>query len=326
MQQEYTIPLSEQPSKRIAWIDCTRIFAALLVVMVHTPVNTSFDYMDAVFISSHVPCFYFLSGLFIKKTDWKHILQRILFLLIPYILWNNIAFFLQHESIFQNLSTDDFGQTVNLYFHQIILSPADIPFWFLRNLIFYTLLIPFFSAHPKTSFTAVIVLIVMAQASEYFDAIHFGRNVNGLIFFLLGMMMSRHKTTLTQGIRSYGAPILIATVLLSGLAMRYHDIINITGQLVAICGLMSLGMAMTHYLPSLSRKFATMAESCFLLYAIHYPIILICGWKESMYLPWWNYGYSFIFAIACLCLSYVLYIGMRKYTPKILRFVAAVKS
>jgi fucose 4-O-acetylase-like acetyltransferase len=89
-------------SSRIGWVDCAKGIGILLVVYGHVArgVSTaglmdgegSFQFVDSLIYSFHMPLFFFLSGMFFlnsyRKTGMPLITNKFVVLIYPYVIWS----------------------------------------------------------------------------------------------------------------------------------------------------------------------------------------------------------------------------------------------
>lgn len=114
-----------------------------------------------------VPLFYIISGyLFFQKYDnslkcYKNKLKKRVFsLLIPYLLWNIIAY-LVYAFITHTMQPEDFVQSFWVVNSKPGHSPADGPLWFVRTLMMLSIISPVMYCLNKNKYTAFISLILL---------------------------------------------------------------------------------------------------------------------------------------------------------------------
>ena len=88
-------PPPPPPSKRVLWIDVSRVIAALLIMYVHL----SSPFLQAVslhlFYLGRVPFFLVLAGYFLgRNITWNKAFNRAFWLFIPFMFWNVLYVFL----------------------------------------------------------------------------------------------------------------------------------------------------------------------------------------------------------------------------------------
>lgn len=204
-------------------IDWLRFPMAVAVVMLHHgvtlieeatgPLRVCCILFQEGFCRLAVPCFFFISSyLFFNNLQiwswsvWKtKIKRRVHTLLIPYILWNIIAFFAFWA--FANLS----GNHLNLLQHfqesggirifwgvkgelpiGVRDAPIDSPLWFIRDLMLYTLLTPFI--YQFIRWTRAIGLLALCTLFLLVQGII----PEGFIFFVTGAWLQLNRKNVVQ--------------------------------------------------------------------------------------------------------------------------------
>lgn len=160
------------------WIDNTKGFAILLVVMGHmfrgfTSANmynySSLKYVDFTIYSFHMPLFLILSGYLYAKTKKvdsyekykKTALYKILNLGIPYIIFTLIQAFI---NIILGSKTNSTVNIIDLL--KIPIKPL-YHFWFLYALLVLFLIIPLLEMWIKNEYAILVVLCILKIASPY---------------------------------------------------------------------------------------------------------------------------------------------------------------
>ncbi len=286
--------------------------------MVHTPQSTGYDYIDALCLSAHVPLFFLLSGYFTRKTDFPSACKRAVFLSIPFFLWNVLCWAIQ---LAQGHAGYEWGDVMS-----IIRGDADIPTWFLRNLIVYSVLMPLFRKR-SVALIAACVFLVGALLHVRIGSFPFeGRLITGAGYFLLGFSLretplEQLRTCIFNKWKLWLSLGLVASIWAAASQLEAKWMISPLGCM----GILAFCIAVDERFPSVSRLTARCGEATFLLFVIHYPCILLCGWYNSVFLPWWNYGYTVLFGLGCLALSTALLALLKQWLPGCLPYVAALK-
>lgn len=306
--------------QRVSWIEGARTIAALLVVMVHMPLNTEYDYVDTVFLSAHVPLFFLLSGYFFKwGCGWVQTLKRIAFLAIPYLLWNALTYWFLKPAIH--------AESAAGHFITIVFRHPDMPTWFLRNLLIYMVLLALL---PTRKWAAAVACLLLATVYGGFLPGWFPlheRFLAGAGLFLAGASLQwvglqaihafLRKTRLIWLSLGVGCSVVAA-------AGQLYVIEEAATCLIGCMGLLALAVVVDE--TRLGPWVARCGEATFLLFVLHYPIILLCGWDNSIWMPEWNYGYTVLFAVGCLVLSVGVISLLKRWCPSALPYVAALKN
>lgn len=145
--------------KRIRWIDYAKAFAMLLVVIGHVSYGNG---LTNWLYSFHMPLFFFLSGVTLKKRGGytAHLAKR---LLIPYFLYVLLYF------LYDGLQNVVLGKTIDLgkeflgIFVQMRGTPFSIGLWFLP-LLFLSEMIAYTLIHQKkaTQYLGIFALMLIS--------------------------------------------------------------------------------------------------------------------------------------------------------------------
>ena len=158
-----------------------------------------------------VPAFYIMSGYlffahvekFTKEVYWQKIRRRIHTLLIPYIIWN----------LLMAAKFNSQWPILGEYLIDIFWTPANMPLWFLRDLMIVSLATP-------------IIYIGVSKLGWWIVAILFPIYINGIwaiqpelnpysvCFFTLGTILSIKKVDLVETCRRFVIPACILSVIL----------------------------------------------------------------------------------------------------------------
>ena len=159
-----------------------------------------------------VPAFFMMSGYlffaniekFTKEVYWQKIRRRIITLFIPYIIWNLLMAVKLRE-----ISLDAF------------IAPANMPLWFLRDLMVVSLLTPIIYIGVKR-LGWWIVAILMPIYMTGIGAIQPDLNPYAICFFTLGVTLSIKKTDLVETCERYVKPATVLSVILMiGMVLLY---------------------------------------------------------------------------------------------------------
>lgn len=244
-----------------------------------------------------VPCFFFISGyLFFSKLEdkwdwdiWKGKMQkRAKTLLLPYLLWNIIAFLAfwiyaqvvgspiplpQHylnEGGIRMFWSVNGGIPIGSQTY-----PVDGPLWFIRDLIFFILATPLvFFFVKRTGFYGVLVLCVLHLAVNRLVP-------EGFVFFVTGSWFRLSKKNIIETLSSR-KNIYYAIALMSLIALvliQYHLDSDTWKKIVKFVFLFS-GIAASFCMVAVSlnkgkiRVVPFLAESAFFIFAAHEVLIL----------------------------------------------------
>lgn len=300
-----------------------------------------------------VPAFYFISGflMFYRLDEYKRatyiskMKKRFNRLLVPFLIWNIIAWaiWLLREinagaSIVDTLSSyyergllsclwvfytigdenvDILGNTSHL------TAPADLPLWYLRDLIVVTILSPVFYYGIKKLNNFSVLLFSLYFVSGIFYNIP-GLSSVAISFYGLGAFFSIMKVDFSVITRRYLKIILPLYILLlvyilsifkSTVALQLFPLFRLMGVFVIF------GLAEWIIRCSKVRIPQALSDSTFFIYAIHYIIFLSFVDKLlGLILPASNeITHTFLFLLSPLikvCLYATIFIILRRIIPK----------
>lgn len=163
-----------------------------------------------------MPTFFVMSGylFFVNvtewnaKTYWNKLRRRVKTLLIPYIIWNS--------AMAVKLRTFSLG---------ILVEPANMPLWFLRDLMIVSLLTPIiYIGVRKLGYWLFAILLPIYLTGLY--AIQPGLTPYAVCFFSLGAFLSIRKMDLIETCMNYELLSYILTILLGiGMMLTFRTYI-----------------------------------------------------------------------------------------------------
>lgn len=230
-----------------------------------------------------VPVFFIMSGyLFFANVDkWdvatykKKTLRRIKTLLIPYLIWNLLmAVKLKTFSMSMFWAYwDPAGSQIDWFGHeQLMTAPANMPLWFLRDLMVVSLLTPIiYILVRRLGYWLMAVLTVLYLSGVY--AFIPGLSAYAVFFFTLGAYLSIRKKNLIENFKRYEWPAYVLSIIL-GVAMMitYSTPIfpslmlcfRLTGAIAVFCLASRILSVTDKRLPSVVCK------SAYFIYLAHY--------------------------------------------------------
>ncbi|MFI8418069.1 acyltransferase family protein [Serratia sp. NPDC078593] len=237
---------------RETWVDHAKGIGIILVVFGHVNrglysagihlSSSTYQLIDSVIYSFHMPLFFFISGLFFvqslnRKGKTRFIISKIDTIVYPYIVWS----FLQGTvevilSRYTNNSTN-FSDILMLFTH------PRAQFWFL-----YALFMIFVVAtllYSKEKFHLVLPVMIVISAGLYIYQNSLGRVANlnyitqFIVFFLLGALTARYASVVTN--ISWGIT-LCSLVSFVSFEWLFHHSLNLD---YTKTGLLSLLLALT---------------------------------------------------------------------------------
>lgn len=210
-----------------------------------------------------MPMFFVMSGYlffanvekFNKEIYWQKIWRRIKTLLIPYIIWNLLM-----------------AVKMNTFDLSIFWEPANMPLWFLRDLIVVSMATPIIYIGVKKLGWWVFVILLPIYLTGI-CAIQPGPNPYAICFFTLGAFLSIRKMGLIDTCKRFEVPAYLLSATF-GLAMilTYHTYIfpplmlcfRVVSVVVVFCLAYRILSQTTMRIPK------TVCDSSYFIYLSHY--------------------------------------------------------
>ena len=230
-----------------------------------------------------MPVFFIISGyLFFANVDvWNlkvyeaKIWRRIRTLLIPYLIWNllmTIKLKTFSWSMFwvywrpAGSQIDWFGQ------EQMMTAPANMPLWFLRDLMVVSLLTPIIYILIRKLGYWLIGLLAISYLSGVYAFIP-GLSVYAIYFFTFGAFLSIHKMNLVASLKRVEIPAYVLSVLFAiSMLLTYNTMVfsslmlcfRLTGAIAVFCLASRILSSTNRRLPSV------VCDSSYFIYLAHY--------------------------------------------------------
>lgn len=266
-------------------ITCGRFIMMIGVVIIHCNVinltgyngpsilTNCIDIISYKFASVCVPWFFFISSYLIGQkyhdidspTYKSLIYKRIKSILIPYLLWNTIAFLIREGVNLSPLSKYTSGghiyeSPVNLI-RTIFIDPEVVPLWFLRNLFLFVILSPLIQRLLR--FNAIIALVLLWVINQYADTF-FG----GIFYYGLGFVCAdRFSPDRLERWLTKFAILLPVICILMIIEDRYLTHITFCNDILIIGGMFSVwgaACSLIHPVGPISAP-----DNIFFIYACH---------------------------------------------------------
>ena len=255
-----------------------------------------------------VPLFFLMSGfLFFRdinqKWDWtayrKKIKRRVFTLVIPYIVWNILAFSADLAWFgAKGVLTKDFSQAAD-YLKTFSLSvfwsikpiglhttnwlgistatagPMDLPLWYLRDLIVLVALAPLLWHLLKYTKGWILALLALGYVSRIWITVP-GFGITGLFFFSIGAYMGMKQIDILEVCRRIKW-IWIPTIALAVLVVAFKGTYTKIGENLMpfyVISAIVTAINVAHYY-SRKGKTATpfLVKSCFFIFACHEVVV-----------------------------------------------------
>lgn len=181
-----------------------------------------------------VPLFFVFSSylFFLDSSRWngqiyiRKMRRRCLSLLIPYLLWNLLAALKYGAALPRSLWIDNPQaglQTDWLGQQQWLTTPANMPLWFLRDLIVVSLLSPVLYAALRGQWGKWVMAVLTVAYLSGIQAFTPGLSAYAVYFFSLGSWLSLHRHDLVETSLRMERPAYAAFLTLALLMMAsYH--------------------------------------------------------------------------------------------------------
>ncbi len=230
-----------------------------------------------------VPVFFFMSGylFFSNVKEWnltvyrEKMLRRVKTLLIPYLIWNLLMAVKLKTfswSMFWVYWKPAGTQIDWLGNEQLMTAPANMPLWFLRDLIIVSLLAPIIYIGIRYLGYWLLGLLTMCYLSGICAFIP-GLSAYAVYFFTFGAFLSIRKMDLVETMKRYELPAYILSVILAiAMICTYHTstfsslmlVFRITGAIAVFC-------LASH----ISQKgHSPLCDSAYFIYLAHYVFFM----------------------------------------------------
>lgn len=230
-----------------------------------------------------VPVFFIMSGyLFYANVDkWdvvtykKKLLRRIKTLLIPYLIWNLLmavklkTFSMSMFWAFWNPA----GKQIDWFGHeQLMTAPANMPLWFLRDLMVVTLLTPIIYILVRRLgywLMAVLTVLYLSGVCAFIP----GLSAYAVYFFTFGAFLSIRKMDLITSFKRVEIPAYLLSVLFAiSMLLTYNTPVfsslmlcfRLTGAIAVFCLASRILSVTDKRLPSV------VCNSAYFIYLAHY--------------------------------------------------------
>lgn len=218
-----------------------------------------------------VPWFFFISaylmGYLHNEIDFSSykstIKRRIKSLLLPFILWNTIAFLIREGVNISPLHKFTSGghnfNSIGDFLFSIYILPELEPLWFLRNLFLLSILYPIFK--KIVQFNSIFALIIFWIIEQYTFA-------SGTLYFGLGFIAAKYfNTEKINHLLPKFAKLLPIVLILMYVSYRYFNNLDILNDLLIILGMLSIWG--TSCLLTNSTREIERPDIIFFIYASH---------------------------------------------------------
>lgn len=265
-----------------------------------------------------VPLFFFISGyLFFQKylntkiIYAQKIKKRFFSLFIPYVLWNFFAFII-YCFVTDSMSLDQFFQAFWVVEGKSGHSPADGPLWFLRSLMIYSLLAPFFflinNSRILSWISPVLVFLWIFDISLFKSGF-----IIGVVFYGFGAWFAITNRDVQIPVPTKKQGVFVVVMYVLGVIAHY----NYRDSSVLHNMMILMGFLLIYCIPVFfqSRKVIELGSLSFGLYCMHEIVLEVA--KVFNIIPLVNGNFKYIVTVLatfvlCVCVCVLL----QKINPK----------
>lgn len=241
-----------------------------------------------------VPAFFIIAGylFFVNAGVWsftvykEKMLRRVKTLLIPYLIWNLLMAIKLKTfswSIFW-VFWHPAGTQVDWLGHEKFLSaPANMPLWFLRDLLVVSLLSPLIHAGVRKWGGWLLLLLGVGYLSGFYAFVP-GISAYAVCFFTIGAFLGiRQKNLMAEAFRLEKPVYVISAFLGAVMMLTYHtDVFSsimlcfrLTGAVAVFCLAGRLLMLTRRRIPQM------VCDSAYFIYLAHYVFFL--SWFDEAF-------------------------------------------
>lgn len=234
-----------------------------------------------------VPVFFIISGylFFVNVSEWnvqvyrQKLLRRVKTLLIPYLFWNLLMVWK-----LRTFSYDMFwafwipaGVQLDWFGHeQLMTAPANIPLWFLRDLMVVSLLTPILYISIKRLgwwFMAGLAVVYLSGVCAFVP----GLSAYAVFFFTLGSFLAIRKMDLLMTMLRYERLAYVLSFLLTvAMMLTYHAVVfssvmlcfRLVGAVAVFCLAYRILTLKSWRLPQV------VCESAYFVYLVHFVFFM----------------------------------------------------
>ena len=219
--------------------------------------------MSQTLVKVAMPMFFAMSGYlffanveqFNKEIYWQKIGRRIKTLLIPYIIWNVLM-----------------AVKLKTFCLSFFWTPANMPLWFLRDLMIVSLLTPIIYIGVKELRWWIFVILLPVYFTGIW-AIQPGLNPYAICFFTLGAYLSIQKTNLVEAClklekTAYLLSILLALAMILTYPTIAYSILMLCFRVVSVVAVFCLAY---RFLSRTTKRIPkTACDASYFIYLAHY--------------------------------------------------------
>lgn len=230
-----------------------------------------------------VPVFFIVSGylFFSNVKEWtfcvyrQKMLRRAKTLLIPYLIWNLLMVLKLKNfswSFFWNYNYEAGRQIDWFGIEHYLVAPANMPLWFLRDLMVVSLLTPIIYIGVRRLgywMIAVLTIIYLSGVSPFIP----GLSAYAVYFFTLGSFLGVRKLNLIETAMCVEIPAYyLSIILVISMLFTYHTVLFSSLMLAfRISGAIAVFSLSSHFVTKVSSP---IFNSAYFIYLAHYVFFL----------------------------------------------------
>lgn len=281
-----------------------------------------------------VPCFFVFSGyyLFAGRSTWttqgyvQELLKRVRTLLIPYLLWNlgyMLLIYLKGQaSSLVGIAAPEAEALRTHSVWELLWVPINYPLWYVRDLMFVSLLSPLFYWGLRASRPLAGLLLLLAiYLAPVPRTILTG---DAVVFFGLGVYFAVHGFSLLECARRLGWRALALWLGVGAISLLVPSVYWQRVLIPAgIFAMLWLGDRLVEHCPRATALCHRLLPTSFFVYAIH--LAYIESWVKGAFArtPLYESGWGMLVAyilipIVTLGICLGLYYGLRRVAPRVL--------
>ncbi len=283
-----------------------------------------------------VPMFFIMSGIaffkdYSNKKYLSKIKNRLFTLVIPYLLWNTIWMLWEiftSYSFLAKFSQDSapFPLTLTNILKGVFFYGCNVPFWFVFDLIVFSLLAPLVFLIIKNKYVGIISVIALSVVSLF--GVHLPEKVfyypMAIVFYLIGAIIGHHffdfaAKKSSNRVQVVSGVVLAAYIILKNVAPTEIHIDNFLTQtivytLAAVC----LWNLSDSFIEKIKPR--AIYRRSFAVYAMHLPIAIVMLKVLSLFAPqneWLEIPKFVIMVVSTLVIINLVCAFLEKFTPRI---------
>ena len=283
-----------------------------------------------------VPMFFMMSGITFFKgyNNQKYLAKiksRMFTLVIPYLLWNTIWMLWEiftSYSFLAKFSTDSqlYALSLTNILKGIFFYGCNTPFWFVFNLIIFSLAAPLVFLIIKNKYIGIVSVVCLSVVSLF--GIHLPIGVfyypMSIVFYMTGAIIGYHFFDFVSGkssvpLRIVSFVFLTVYIFAKNIAPQEIHIDNyLTQTIVYTLAAFSLWNVLDTFIEQIKPK-AIYGRS-FAIYAMHLPVAIVILKIFSFLIPqnlWFEIPKFIIMVVVTLVIINLVCAFLEKFAPKI---------